>query len=192
MICAPSLLLLCAGHKQCAAAFVHFPKRVCVAANTRHSPSIDDWSLCQVSYTSSTSKHSRKMPAAARSAFKALERDSNAAIARSKVASYATTAAAAEAQSAIDTLCLVTYSDDDDAASSWQQQQQQLQKHVQKLFSSSMGTAAAATASVQASHGKASAIFAALCSEDHTEDSDSEVVGVMETLCMVSYDEEAA
>jgi hypothetical protein len=113
------------------------------------------------------------------------------AIARSKVASHATTAAA-EAQSAIDTLCMVTYSDDDDTAASWQQQQQQLQQHVQKFFNGSMTTSSAAAASVQASHSKASAIFAALCSEDHTEESDSEVVGVMETLCMVSYDEEAA
>lgn len=189
MICAPSLLFLCAGHNQGVSAFVHHPRTVLVAANTRHSPSIDDWSLCQVSYTSGTSQHSRKMPAAARSAFKALERDSNAAIARSKVASNATTAAA-EAQSAIDTLCLVTYSDDDDAASSWQQQQQQLQQHVQKFFAST--ASAAAAASVQSSHGKASAIFAALCSEDHTDESDNEMVGVMETLCMVSYDEEAA
>lgn len=179
------------GHNQGASACVHRPRTVLVASNSRHSPSIDDWSLCQVSYNSSTSRHSRKMPAAARSAFKALERDSNVAIARSKVASHATTAAA-EAQSAIDTLCMVTYSDDDDTAASWQQQQQQLQQHVQKFFNGSMTTSSSAAASVQASHSKASAIFAALCSEDHTEESDSEVVGVMETLCMVSYDEEAA
>jgi hypothetical protein len=145
--------------------------------------------LCQVTYSSSStdSMHRATMPAAARSAFKALERDSLATIARSRVSLSATAAASPPAQSAIDTLCMVTYSDDEDAATaSWQQQQQ----HVKSLFASSMVSAAAA-ATAKGHLGKASAIFAALCSEDHTDNDDDQSPGVMETLCMLSYDEDA-
>lgn len=147
--------------------------------------------LSRVSHGGTDSMHHtsspRTMPAAARSAFKALERESMAAIARSRVAPSATAAAASAsppAQSAIDTLCLVTYSDDEDAASSWQQQQQ----HVQRLFASSALSTATAKA---AQPGKAGAIFAALCSEDHTEEGDDGLPEVMETLCMLSYDEDS-
>jgi hypothetical protein len=122
----------------------------------------------------------RAMPAAARSAFKALERDSNAAIARSRVASSATASATPAADSAIDTLCLVTYSDDEDAAASWQQQQDR----IKSLFTSNIVSAAA-----KSHAGKAGAIFAALCSEEEAEEGPG---AVMETLCMLSYDEESA
>lgn len=124
----------------------------------------------------------RPMPAAARAAFKALERDSYVAIARSRVALTATAAAAAAEASAIDTLCLVTYSDDEDPSASWQQQQQQ-QARVQAaaLFASKAGAAA----------GKASAVFAALCSEDQTGGEGDGLPEMLETLCILSYDEEA-
>jgi len=74
---------------------------------------------------------------------------------------------------------MVTYSDDEDAAASWQQQQRS-----KLLFSGSM---VAAAATVTQNAGRASAIFAALCSEDNTDEG---LPGVMETLCMLSYDED--
>lgn len=129
----------------------------------------------------------RAMPAAVRSAFKALERDSNAAIARSRVASSATASATSAADSAIDTLCLVTYSDDEDAFASWQQQQDR----IKSLFTSNIVTAAAA-ATANAHPGKASALFAALCSQEETEEGTGALPDVMETLCMLSYDEESS
>lgn len=161
-------------------------KTVSAAATGRFSTFQDEHSLCQVSYSSTDSMH-RPMPAAARSAFKALERDTNAAVARSRVASSATAAASPAADSAVDTLCLVTYSDDEDASASWQQQQDR----IKSLFSGKM-LAAAAAATAKAHPGKAGAVFAALCSEDHTEDGPADLPGVMETLCILSYDEESA
>lgn len=142
--------------------------------------------LCLVSYgvaNSNSTPHHRPMPAAARAAFKALERDSSIAIARSRVALTATAATAAAEASAIDTLCLVTYSDDEDASASWQQQQQQLGRVQRTLLTGQAGAAAA---------GKASAVFAALCSEDHTTGEGEGLPEVLETLCILSYDEEAS
>lgn len=128
------------------------------------------------------------MPAAARAIFKSLEWDTTAAIVRSRHVTAAmqaahTAAHHSTAQSAIDTLCLLTYSDEDDTC---------LQApSAQPVFAGSrLAAAAAAAAAGPAQHAsRAAAAFAALSSDGFG--SDSELPQVMETLCMLSYDEEA-
>ncbi|WIA38629.1 hypothetical protein OEZ86_001939 [Tetradesmus obliquus] len=117
---------------------------------------------CPVTYTESSSSSFTPMSKAARLAFAALERDDEL-----------------EQQAALGALCLVTYSDDEDTSSSM-------------AFPASNGSAtnsAAATRAVRA--------FAALnalqdggrCDAVSSEDADL-AGGVMDTLCIVTYDDE--
>jgi hypothetical protein len=88
----------------------------------------------------------------------------------------------------------VTYSEDEAAAPCWSAPQQQ-RRHVatQPVFTGSIAAAAAA-ATAQAHPGRAGAVFAALCNNEEGAAAgtrSSDLPGVMETLCIVSYEEEA-
>lgn len=166
--------------------FKHFNVRR--SSTARLGPVVDDFALCPVTYSSSDQWHSSHhvMPAAARSAFKDLEYESGRALNRRRFALSAAAVASPREHSAIDTLCLVTYSDEEDAACAWQQQQQQRSQVMQ-----SHGINAAPTpGAVQTV--RAAAFFDVLCSSDQTDEATSAKAGAMDTLCILSYDEEAS
>lgn len=83
---------------------------------------------------------------------------------------------------------MVTYSDDEDAQSAWSKLSVQ-----QDLLSTAAAAAAVKAPRPQHSGSRAASVFAALWSvEEQADGAEEGVPEVMETLCMLSYDEESA